>query len=555
MIEPINFLGAVRKRWRLIVLLAVVGAVIALLVPSSSTKHPKTVLKWETVATVGAPASSGLISNAVSNAQILFYANTFPVKLAAVSDAGLAGNPFVYASGMFGTSAAGVGKGPYPTAPPTATATGKAATGGLVALFAQAPTPQLAAALTNAYAKELGNTLEQVATANAAANATSGNKKSSASTSDGSQPASTTTGYQVVFPGTPELARRVNLAPVNTLNSKKVRLLLGLVVGGLLALLVILVRELLDKSIRRPGRAEVHCKFPVIAEIPETYPPDPALVDVVDRPTSPAAEAYRKLRMSILFESMAAGTPTSSGTDPFADLFPMAGQQVEPYKVPEPGSRNVLLVVSTDDEPSRPKVVANLAATYAEAAEQVIVVSSGDLDVGTAYPADGVLSGPLTADDIRGRLSPAGPDNVSMLSLRHFMRNSGQLVARSKEVFDAARAVADVVIVEAPAFLRFHHAEAMVHSVDAVVVVVDSGVTESPDAQDMGDILRRLGAPVLGVVFTGVVLPRSKRRVLEAGVLASARSQAALDAGATEADDALDGPEPVADTAPELHPS
>ena len=565
MIEPINILGAIRQRWRLIVVLAVIGAVVALLIPTSTTKHPKTLLKWETAASVGAPASSGIIQGTVSNAQILFYSNTFPVKLAAVTDAGLAGNPYTYAGGMFGTTVAPSTKGAYPTGPGTGTAStskGKAATGGLVYLYASAPTPALAAALANAYAKELGNTLEQVAQAHAAA-ATSGSGSSNANSSSGSsggELASTSTGYQVVFPGTPELAHRINLPHSSTLDSHKVRLVIGVIGGALVALLLILIREILNKSVRRPSRAEVHAKFPVIADIPETYPPDGGVVDVVDRPTSPAAEAYRKLRMSVMFEAMAATTSVAAGGDPFADMFGVASSQTEVYAVPEPGSRNVLLVASTVEEASRPKVVANLAATYAEAAERVIVISTGDLEVGTTFPAEGVLSGPVTPADIEARLTPAGPEHVSMLSMRHFMRNSGQLVSRAKEVFDAAREVCDVVIVEAPAFLRFHHGEAMVHSVDAVIVVVESGTTEVGDLQDMGDILRRLGAPVLGVVFTGEELSTSQRKMLAAGMAASGRGQPALDVAVVD-DAAAEGPDgpdvgdTVATSSPELHPS
>ena len=558
MIEPINFLGALRQRWRLIVVLAVVGAIIALIFPSSSTKHVKSVLKYETFATVGAPASSGLIQGTVSNAQILFYSNTFPVKLAAVTDAALAGNPYVYAGGMFGTSVAPSLKTGYPTGPVDGPV-GKKDTGGLITLYASGPTPTLAAALCNAYAKELGNTLEQVAAAHAVTTTTPSSKNTSSTAADGSPFATTSTGYQVVFPGTPELARRINKPVVSTLDSHKARLVIGLLGGALIGVVLILARELLNKSIRRPGRAEVHFKFPVISDIPETYPPDPGVVDVVDRPTSPAAEAYRKLRMSVLFESMASESAAASGGDAFADMFGMASTQVEAYSGPEPGSRSVLLVVSTIDEPSRPKVVANLAATYAEASEQVIVVSTSDLEVGTTFPADGVLSGPISADDVRSRLTPAGPENVSMLSMRHFMRNSGQLVSRSNDVFDAARLVADVVIVEAPSFLRYHHGEAMVHSVDAVIVVVDSGVTEAPDAQDMGDILRRLGAPVLGVVFTGEELSASQRKVLDAGMAASGRNLSALDVAAVEESDPLDEPdvddEAGTEATPELHRS
>jgi len=200
------------------------------------------------------------------------------------------------------------------------------------------------------------------------------------------------------------------------------------------------------------------------------------------------------------------------------------------------------------------------AATYAEAADQVIVVSTGDLEVGTTFPAESVQSGPVTAADIERWITPAGPENVSMLSMRHFMRNSGQLVSRSKEVLDAAREVAAVVIVETPAFLRYHHGEALVHSVDAVIVVVENGVTMVPDAQDMGDILRRLGAPVLGVVFTGEELSKSQKRVLDAGMAASGRTgktpfpDADVDADDAVADDAGSG-DGVGVPAPELHPS
>lgn len=210
-------------------------------------------------------------------------------------------------------------------------------------------------------------------------------------------------------------------------------------------------------------------------------------------------------------------------------------------------------------------MVANLAATYAEASEDVVVVSTADLEVGTTFPAESVLSGPVSAADVESRLTPAGPERVWTLSMRHFMRNSGQLVNRAKEVLDAARSVADVVIVETPAFLRYHHGEALVHSVDAVVVIVENGVTEVDDAQDMGDILRRLGAPVLGVVFTGEELSKGQKRVLESGMAASGRAGVPVVSdegdGSDESDvtgpDAPAGPgsDGVVGVTPELHPS
>ena len=558
MIEPINFVGTLRKRWRLVVVLAVIGAVIALVIPTSTVKHPKTVLKWQTWTSVGAPAANGLIQGTVSNAQIQFVANTFPVKLAAVADVGLKGNPYVYAGDMFATTAAAATHGAYPTGPGTTTSSKKSAAGsGYVTLFATGPTQQLAAALANAYYKEVGNGLDTLVQ-NHTPTTPASNKAGSSTPDTSSTPP---TGYVQIFPGTPELAHRTNVQHPSSLASHKVRLVLGLVLGVLAALLIILIREVLDKSIRRSGRAEHHFNFPVIATIPETYPPDPGVVDLVDHPTSPASEAYRKLRMSVMFEAMAAdAAPAGSGGEAFTDLFGMGAAQGEPYKVPEPGSRDVLLVASTADEPSRAKVVANLAATYAEAGEGVIIISTGDLEVGTAFSAESIQSGPVAPADVERWMTPAGPENVWMLSMRHFMRNSGQLVSRAKDVLDAAREVASVVIVEAPAFLRFHHGEALVHSVDAVVVVVENGETQVGDARDMGDILRRLGAPVLGVVYTGEALSKGQKRAIDQATAVPGRSTTAVpavddvDATVDAADDAAPGDGVDAPT-PELHPS
>ncbi len=52
--------------------------------------------------------------------------------------------------------------------------------------------------------------------------------------------------------------------------------------------------------------------------------------------------------------------------------------------------------------------------------------------------------------------------------------------------------------------LAVHHAEALVHAVDVVLVVGECRFTTFDDARKAGDLLRRLGAPVLGVVLTNV---------------------------------------------------
>jgi Mrp family chromosome partitioning ATPase len=232
---------------------------------------------------------------------------------------------------------------------------------------------------------------------------------------------------------------------------------------------------------------------------------------VVAEPTSRSAEAYRKLRMSVMFEAMApAGVVTGSALDPYADGLLAA--PVEPYSPPEPGTRAVILVVSPGTEASRPRVVANLGATYAESGQRVIIVSTGDLDSGAAADSDASYAGPVGPDDVRSHLQPSSIANLSMLSLRPFVKNSAQLVNRAAPIFDAARQVADVVLVEAPPFLEFHHGEALAHAVDVVLVVGECGATTFDHADETGVQLRRIGAPVLGVVFTEVPIDKADKR-------------------------------------------
>ncbi len=120
--------------------------------------------------------------------------------------------------------------------------------------------------------------------------------------------------------------------------------MLGLIVGAL----VVLVVELMNKRLRLASRAEAHFKYPVVAEIPEAWPQpadgQSAGIVLVTAPRSRAAEAYRKLRMSVMFEAMPPVGVGNSLQDPYGDsLVPMA---VEPYTAPPAGTRAVILVVS-----------------------------------------------------------------------------------------------------------------------------------------------------------------------------------------------------------------
>ena len=322
------------------------------------------------------------------------------------------------------------------------------------------------------------------------------------------------TGYAILY-----YASHASPAPTvsgGLLNTHKARLLIGFLVGLLLGAAIVVARAVLDKRIRTAAQAVSGFGFPVIVEIPARPPVSAderaAPVDVAMQPSSIEAEAFRMLRMSVLFEGLA---NTAAVTDPLALALGGNGHGTFGATVPvvpelgrgEPGERHVVLVASPGGEETRPSVAANLAAVYAEAGQRVIIASTADLGVG--QPAvmghsEVLLSGDIHPVDVEARLQPTRVDNVARLPFTMFLRNSGQLVSRGKELLDTARSVSDVIIVETPGLLSVHHAEALSHAVDAIVVVGECGTTRIADAKKASDLLRRIGAPILGVVLTNV---------------------------------------------------
>jgi Mrp family chromosome partitioning ATPase len=398
----------------------------------------------------------------------------------------------------------------------------------------------------------------------------------------------------------PVVAKHVTVSSV--LSHRSSRVGIGLLAGLILAAGIILLVELTDKTLRTTSRVEETFGFPVVAEIPLWPPssskrrgvPPPPRLDVVLSPTSPPAEAYRRLRTALVLEplvmqlgafnpEMVNGNGYANGVsngepNGYANGYANGhangyanghfngnghsngrpsgrrGASADGYRngnsngyangglngeagryetadvvlASEPGererealpetttngevdlrtlpSRQVIMVVSAGREPSRPSVVANLAAVHAEAGYQVLVVSVGEL--GWRVPRPGTdYVGPddeITPADIASRSTPSVVQGVRGLALDQVLPNRGHIVTRGPEVIEAARDVADIVIVEAAPLLRSPDGLGLLPAVDVVLAVAEYALTRADDAKKAGSVLRRLGAPVLGVVFTNV---------------------------------------------------
>jgi Mrp family chromosome partitioning ATPase len=553
--EPVDFGGALLRRWWLLLVLGLVGLLVGLALPVSHSGHP-TPLSWSTTAIVGASppggpgaGASGALAGGVTTNQISFYARTDEVVLAAAKQVGRKGSLTELEREITVTAASN-----KPT-----TAAG-AATGddaaGTIKLSGTGETPDRSAAFTNAFAHQLGAYMGnliaqrnqgQVAAAKQKVTdiegeiAAYGKTKVSPSLEnqlnvalaqeEALSAASSSTGYLILQPAQASSATKTGGAGLDGIGSSRlVRGFAGLLIGLVLAAGIVLVLEMLDKRIRGRSRAEETFGYPVVAEIPIPSKENGAgVVSVFSGASTPTAEAYRMLRMSVLFgaveppsryedvgngrrnrgtsgQEVASGTQTSDG-DGTASEFSRSRS----------AARQVIMVVSAGTEATRPLVVTNLAATFADGGQRVLVMSTHDLHASNrASPPGQDPMAPIAPEVLDSALRPSALANVSSVPLIPFVANSGQLALRMPAVLEAARHLAEVILVEAPPLLGFHDAEALAPSVDVVLIVGECLATTFDQAKRSGDLLRRIGAPVIGIALTNMRIgSRDIRRSIE----------------------------------------
>jgi capsular exopolysaccharide synthesis family protein len=194
-------------------------------------------------------------------------------------------------------------------------------------------------------------------------------------------------------------------------------------------------------------------------------------------PRSPVAEAYRTLRTNIQLSSI--DNPVKS-----------------------------LLVTSAGADEGKSTTIANLAVTFAQAGNQVLLVDCdlrrpslhtlfglpNEKGVTSMLLADESDAPPIVATPVEGlRLLPSGPlppNPSEVLGSRRFQTMVGGLVAR-----------ADLVLFDCPPALAVSDAAVLARAVDAVLLIASAGKTKRDHAARARQVLDRAGARVLGVVL------------------------------------------------------
>lgn len=206
----------------------------------------------------------------------------------------------------------------------------------------------------------------------------------------------------------------------------------------------------------------------------------PDLITLTD-PTSPAAEAYRRLRVNL----------TSAG-------------KKAPLKT--------VLMVAAGPDAEKAQAVANLAVSFARVGVRVILA-----DCDLRQPAQHLLFGLNNAMGVSTALSEpraALPlqattvDNLRVLASGPAVTAPGDVIASPgmAGLLARLREDADIVLLDAPPVTLATDAVELATRVDSVLLTVNAGHTKRGDAQRATEQLAQVGANLLGAVMVNVAL-------------------------------------------------
>lgn len=252
---------------------------------------------------------------------------------------------------------------------------------------------------------------------------------------------------------------------------------LGLVAGLALGLAGVVGLDRLDSRLRHKEEVEQILDLPVLAEIPPLSRRDrrAARILAFEEPRSRAAESYRALRSAL----------------DYARLVDEEAGRVS-------GGAQVVLVTSSGPGEGKTTTVANLAAVMAEGGRRVLAVNC-DFRRPRLHRFLGGMSVPQ-------RVNPTpvpGVFLVTQVTRSDADATPSEVVAAQRRVVERAREHYDVVLLDTAPALTTNDAAEILGVVDHVVVVVAAGRTGVEPAGRVVELLERRGRPPLGVVLVG----------------------------------------------------
>jgi capsular exopolysaccharide synthesis family protein len=213
---------------------------------------------------------------------------------------------------------------------------------------------------------------------------------------------------------------------------------------------------------------------------------------VVRDPASPAAEAYRRLRVNLM----------------------SAGQETP---------LQVILIAAAGPDPDKASTVANLAVTFARVGRRVILA-----DCDLRHPAQHAIFGLANEAGVTTALNgdataelPLQPTDIPDL---HVLTSGPAVIVPSDTIASPAmaklisrlRQEADTVLVDSPPVVLATDAAELATQVDGVLLTVSAGRTKRDDAQRAVQLLKSVGARLVGTALVNLPVDAEQRRYLAA---------------------------------------
>lgn len=260
--------------------------------------------------------------------------------------------------------------------------------------------------------------------------------------------------------------------------------------------------DYLDTRVRTRRDAEDAFGLPVIAEFPRRSASERSghPLPVRSEPDGATAEAFRSLRLAVLV------SPTwhLSGELPAGSDAVGSVAAVTEHEAPRS-----LLVTSPMTGDGKSTLVANLAASFADSGQSVLVI-----DCDFRRPAVREMLGVKSGEGLRDLEQPYErplKDLVVATSLRDVkLVRSGEpgiappwFVNDSRAIVDQAMELADVVVIDTGPVLLTNEALALIPAVDTTLLVARARKVSFGQARDAIERLTRVSADVAGIALIG----------------------------------------------------
>ncbi|MDZ7363338.1 MAG: polysaccharide biosynthesis tyrosine autokinase [candidate division KSB1 bacterium] len=278
--------------------------------------------------------------------------------------------------------------------------------------------------------------------------------------------------------------------PINS--NKKTKAAAGGAFGFALGIMIVLLWEMLDRTLKTVDDVKGYLKLDVLGAIPQVAFDnvfdfqdhekakliDQQLVTHDFAPT-PIGEAYRSLRTSLIYNK-------------------------------KTGRLQTLVLTSTAPGDGKSFTAANLGITLAQQKSKTLLVDT-DLRRGVQHNTFGVPKEPGFSNYLCGQVISADIinethiPNLSMISCGALVPNPSELLGslQMRRFLDEMRRKFDVIIFDTPPLNAATDAVVLGTQVDGVAIVVRAGKTHREVARQKLELFRNLEAKVIGVILNG----------------------------------------------------